>query len=124
MSAVSQRMDSIKNNGRDLLTQRVAVSAASNGNNTLIAAVTSSRIVVLAGVLVAAGSLTAKFQSAAGGTDLTGAMSMIVGVPLLLPHCPLGHFRTASGELLNLSLSAGTQVSGWLVYCLEAEPTL
>ena len=48
------------------------IAASSNGNNTLVTAVTGTKIRVLAYNLSAAGAVNAKFQSAAGGTDLTG----------------------------------------------------
>ncbi len=102
----------------------VKISAATMGDNTLVAAVTGKIIRVLSYNIVSAGSLTAKFQSAASGTDLTGAMSMVVGVPNTSPPPVFtsaglqGQFECVVGELLNLNLSAGTQVSGYLTYQL------
>lgn len=86
----------------------------------VVAAVAGRRIRVLAGLLVAAGSVTATWKS--GSTGLTGAMSMVVGVPL--PMAPsnsmdtVPHLQTAAGEALNLTLSGAVQVSGYLVYDL------
>ncbi|MCH8236448.1 MAG: hypothetical protein IIC29_10040 [Chloroflexi bacterium] len=68
--------------------------------------------------MVAAGAVVARFESAAGGTALTGAMSMITGVPFTA-YNPLGLFeQDVINELLNLELSGAVQVSGWLTYQL------
>lgn len=92
------------------------MSASTNGNNTLVAAVTGRKVRVLAAVLVAAGTVSPKFQSGAGGTDLTGAMPMVANGALVLPFNPEGWFETAAGALLNLALTAGVAVTGLLVY--------
>lgn len=103
------------------LVKRAAVSAASSGDNTLVAAVTGKRIKVLALVLVAAGAVTARLESAAGGTALTGVMSLITGTPLVLPLTFPGYHwvETAEGALLNLELGGAVQVSGDLLYYEE-----
>lgn len=96
----------------------LSVSAAGAGNNTLLAAQTGYKIRVLSYTLVAAGSVTVAFQSGAGGTDLTGTMSLIAGVPLVVDLQKEGHFETAASTLLNLSLGGAIQVSGHITYCL------
>ena len=81
------------------------------------------KIRVIGYTLVAASAVTAKFQSG-GSTDLTGAMSLITGVPLSphsdarLPAGVIGLFETNIGEKLNLVLGSGVQVSGHLAYVL------
>lgn len=96
----------------------LSISAASTGDNTLLAAVAGHKIRVLSYVLVAAGAVTAAFESAASGTALTGDMSLITGTPLVVPFQREGHFETVAGELLNLELGGNIQVSGHLTYCL------
>lgn len=96
----------------------VAISAASSGNNTLVAATAGHRIRVLSYTLVATSAVNAKFQSAASGTDITGLMTMATGVPISPAFQREGHFETVTGELLNLNLSGAVQVSGHLTYCL------
>ncbi len=98
----------------------LSISAASSGNNTLLAAVTGYKIRVLSYTLVAAGTVTAAFQSGATGTALTGTMTLIAGVPLVVDLQREGHFETAVSTLLNLSLGGATQVSGFCTYCLIA----
>lgn len=118
MSAVSQRVDTVKNGSVDLYPVYVKIDAASNGNNTLVSGVAGYKIRVLCGSMTAANTVTAKFQSAASGTDLTGAISLAVASQHQLAYSPVGHFQTDSGALLNLALSSNVQVSGWLVYVL------
>lgn len=94
------------------------ISAASSGNNTLLAATTGHKIRVHSLHIVAAGSVTADFQSGASGTSLTGVMTLIAGVPFTAEYETEGIFSTASGALLNLSLGGAVQVSGFLTYSL------
>lgn len=98
--------------------KKLVISAASSGDNTLLAAVAGHKIRVLSYKLVAAGAVTTRFESAAGGTALTGVMSQITGVPNDAQFEKEGHFETAVGELLNLELGGAVQVSGHLTYCL------
>lgn len=93
------------------------ISAASSGNNTIVAAVTSKKIRVLSMFLMAAGAVNAKFQSGAGGTDLSGLLSLdSLGAGMVLGFNPAGWFESASGVLLNLNLSAAVAVGGGISY--------
>jgi hypothetical protein len=100
-------------------TRSVAIAAASSGANALVAAAAGKIIRVMQYTLVAAGTVTAKFQSAS--TDLTGAMSMIVGLPIVAagPVSTGGRatplFQTVAGEALNISLGGAVAVAGHLV---------
>ena len=94
------------------------ISGATSGNNTIINAVTGLRARVIGLHMVAAGAVVARFESAADGTALTGAMSMITGVPFTAFN-PLGLFeQDVVNEILNMELDAAVQVSGWLTYQL------
>ena len=104
-------------NGTTALTPKFAViDAATSGNNTLVAAVTSKKIRVLALMLVAGGTVNVRFESGADGTALSGQMQLTAQTGFSLPHSPTGWFETASGTLLNLELSAAVSVDGMLVY--------
>jgi hypothetical protein len=97
--------------------QYAAVAAAAAGDNTLVAAVTGKRIRVLALALVASGGAnSARLESAAGGTALTGVMDIGDNGQLVLPYNPAGWCQTVAAELLNLELSAATAVAGALAY--------
>lgn len=93
----------------------VKIDAASSGNNTLVAAVSGKKIRVVGGMLMATADITVKFQSGAGGTDLTGPLPVGAKGGFAIATSPWGSFETASGALLNLNLSAGA-VGGFLVY--------
>lgn len=100
-----------------------AIDASTSGNNTLVAAISSSqvqatarKIRVLAYHFIVDGAVTAKFQSGAGGTDLTGAMSFPANGGIAAPFCAVGHFETATNTLLNLSLGGAVGVRGCLTY--------
>lgn len=108
--------------------KRVAISAAASGDNTLIAAVAGLKIKVLGLVMFAGGAVATRFESNAGGTALTGVITLSaagVGLgndSLILPMAPPGYhwFETVAGQLLNLELGGAVQVSGFLVYQLSA----
>ena len=106
------------NGGTQCAPVFVVVSAASAGDNTLVAAAgASNKIRVLGGMLVATGGAnTVRFESGASGTALTGQMDIVSDGQLPIPFIPLGNFETAANTLLNLELSAATSVAGWLVY--------
>lgn len=98
-----------------LIPKFAAISASSSGNNTIVAAVPGKKIRVLSYVLVGTTAVTAKFQSGAGGTDLTGAMP--IGANGVVSAGPdEGHFETAAGALLNLNLGSAVAVSGHVTY--------
>jgi hypothetical protein len=94
----------------------VTIAASSSGNNTIVAAVTAKKIRVLAAVLMANGTVNAKFQSGAGGTDLSGLFYMVANTGAALPYNPAGWFETGSNTLLNLNLSAAIAVGGCITY--------
>ena len=94
------------------------ISGASSGDNTLVAADATKKIRVFALSVVAAGAVTVRFESAAGGTALTGVMSFAANGGYVLPFNPAGWFETAVNQLLNMELGGAVQVSGHLTYGL------
>lgn len=94
------------------------IDHAVSGNNTLVAAVAGKKIRVLGFVLVSAGTVTARFESAADGTALTGQMTLAVNTVVSSGYNALGWFETVAGQLLNLELSAAVSVDGVLTYVL------
>lgn len=102
---------------------RAAIDASTSGNNTLVAATASVKTKVLSVTLTAAAAVTVTFQNGAGGASLTGAISLIAGVPYILDMVtnPDMHWmETSANTLLNLSLGGGVQVSGLIVYYQQA----
>ena len=94
------------------------IDHAGSGDNTLVAAVAGKKIRVLSYVLVSAGAVTARFESAASGTALSGQMTLAASTVVSAPYNKLGHFETIAGELLNLELGGAVSVDGHLVYQL------
>jgi hypothetical protein len=103
--------------GTTALTPKFAkIAAGASGNNTLVAAVVGKKIRVLAYNFMSEGTVNVKFQSGAGGTDLTGSSYLVANTGKVAPYNPVGWFETASNTLLNLSLSGAINVGGELVY--------
>jgi hypothetical protein len=96
--------------------KRAVIAAGTSGNNTIVAAVPGKIIRVYQLLLVSAGEVTTRWESAAGGTALTGFMPLVASSGYAPSFCPVGHFETVEGELLNLELSATITVGGWIVY--------
>jgi hypothetical protein len=109
--------------GTTALTVKFAAgNASSSGNNTLVAAVTGKRIRVLKYSLVGNGAVNATFQSGAGGAAISGTKYIDAqGRGIVADGGSLGVFQTASGALLNLSLSAAVSV-GWDLTYIEVNP--
>lgn len=102
--------------GTILTPKFAAIAASSSGNNTLVAAVVSKKIRVLGLWLTANGSVNAKIQDGASGTDKTGLAYLVVNTGLVLPFNPVGWCETTANTLLNLNLSAAVAVGGSLCY--------
>ena len=92
------------------------IAASSSGNNTLVAAVAGKKIRVVGLWLISNGTVNVKFQSGAGGTDLTGLAYLVANAGMVLPFNPAGWFETAAATLLNANLSAAIAVGGSLAY--------
>lgn len=92
-----------------------AISGATSGNNTLVAAVTGKKIRVISMVAIPTAAVGFRLESAAGGTALTGVIEL-TATGIVLPHNPSGWLETVAAQLLNMELDAATQVSGMLSY--------
>jgi hypothetical protein len=92
-----------------------AISTASSGDQTIVAAVTSKKITVYSYVLVADGTVAVTWKRAA--TAMSGAMALVVNSGISAhasASSPL--FQTGTGEALVLNLSAAIGVRGHLAY--------
>lgn len=86
------------------------------GDQTLVAAQGAGiKIRVLGFMLAPAAAAVVTFQSATGGTALTGAMN--IAAPIWIEGAPLGLFETLANQLLNLHQTGVVQLSGWLIWC-------
>ncbi|MBX4189784.1 hypothetical protein KW791_00580 [Candidatus Parcubacteria bacterium] len=104
-------------NGTAKLTPKFAtIAASSSGNNTIVSAVSTKKIRVIQMDLMADGDVNVKFQSGAGGTDITGLSYLTLNTGLVRGYSPIGWFETAASNLLNLNLSDAVAVGGSLTY--------
>jgi hypothetical protein len=92
------------------------ISTASSGASSLVSAVASKKIRVLALSLVANGAVNVKFQSHVTPTDLTGLYYLAANGGIVLPYNPNGWFQTIAGEQLDINLSGSVAVGGCLTY--------
>lgn len=90
--------------------KRTVINIASAVQQTIGAALSGNKVVLLSVMLVAAGAVTITFQS--DNTGLTGAMTLAAGQAIELSAERYGIMETATGEGLKFTLSGAVQVSG------------
>lgn len=100
----------------NLTIHYVPITASSNGDNTIIAAVSHIKLRVLSYLIVSNGTVDVKWKS--DSTDISGALPLIANTGAASGYNPNGHFQTAKGEALILNLSANISVQGH-VMCVE-----
>lgn len=98
------------------LSTRVAINAASSGDNTLVAATAGQTIRVHKLFLIASGTVNIKFRDGTAGTDFHPAIPLYAGGGVTLDFDGDPWFVTTAGNALALNLSAAVQVSGVLYY--------
>lgn len=91
-----------------------AVSFAAGGDNTVIAAITDTRIMVHRLFIVVAGATNITIKN--GSTSLTGAMPFAANGALVLDISGEPWFAVSKGSAFVVNLSAGVQVSGTVYY--------
>ena len=101
-----------------LLVRRAIVDATLLGDNEVVAAVAGQRIRVISLFYFCAGTVTVRFESAAGGAPITGQMEHTAQTGAVLARNVDGWLETAVGAALNLELSAAISVDGCLNYVL------
>ena len=97
------------------------VSINGAGDNQIVAAVALKKLKLLSACLIASGTTSMKWRS--NTTDLSGAMPLVVNSGFVLPASApgMGHYlESATGEALNINLSAGVTVTGHITYYEEA----
>ena len=96
------------------------IDASTVGSNTIVAAVTGKRILVLQYTATASANLDAYFSS--NSTAITGPLYLgshgttMAAYGALTPAGSVGLFRTEIGEPLNIVLSGSANVGGHLTY--------
>lgn len=115
--AATLSVDRLMNNLTQVTPTFAVIDAASSGDNTIVASAGSGNIILVHQVfMVAAGTVTVRFESGASGTALTGQMNLASNGGFVLPFSPVGWFKTAANTLLNLELSTATSVDGVIAY--------
>jgi len=89
------------------------INATTSGDTQVVAAVSNRRIVVVAYAVVASATVNIRFRS--GTTDITGSMRLVEGGGIAHAY-DAGLFQTATGQALNINLSANATVGGYVVY--------
>jgi hypothetical protein len=121
MSAANDRVNALFDRvGRQAVyagypVKSAVINCSTNGNNTIVAAVAGKLIRVLAIAIVSDGTTDVRWESGADGTALTGQIPLQTREGYTISN-PFGLFDTASNTLLNLELTAGINVHGWVTY--------
>ena len=89
------------------------INATTSGDTQVVAAVSNRRIVVVAFGVIASATVNIRFRS--GTTDITGSMRLVEGGGIAHSY-DAGLFQTATGQALNINLSANATVGGYVVY--------
>lgn len=96
--------------------QYAPISASASGVTTIVAAVAGKRIIVLRWSLSASGNVNVNLQSHTTTATATGLHYLTQYGSAGGAYCPAGIFATASGEALDINLSAAVAVGGELTY--------
>lgn len=96
--------------------KRAAINVASSGDNTVVAAVTGTKIVVTHYFIMPASAVTVTWKS--GSTEITGNIQLAANGGGNDSSPDEGLFETAEGEALILNLGGAVAVDGYLVYHL------
>lgn len=93
-----------------------AIISGTAGDVSVIAAVTGKKFRVLSFYVRQSAAGTVRFESAAGGTALTGVMvTTTADLAIECAFNPFGHFETTVSEALSIEAGTGA-VMGWLTY--------
>jgi hypothetical protein len=99
-----------------LTPQFSTIVASASGATTIVNAVASKRIRVVALQVIANASVNLKWQSHVSPTDITGLAYLAANGGYVLPYNPVGWFQTVAGEALDINLSGSVAVGGSLTY--------
>lgn len=98
--------------------QVAPINIAGATGGTVIAAVANKRIMVHGAHYQAAASVVLTVQDVAAGStvNLTGAMTMAQGIPVVLPWQNYPWYTVAAGDALVFATGASVQMSGRIMY--------
>jgi hypothetical protein len=98
---------------------QASIDVATSGDKTIVSGVVGKSIRVVSYLLLAASAVTAQWKSGTpGGTNLSGALPLITGIPVSPAGLvqtqgqEIALFTTNKGDDLVLNLGGNVQVSG------------
>lgn len=96
----------------------LSIIASDEGATTIVPAVADKSILVLKITVSVNADVNVKFQSKPAGaaSDLTGLFYCGAKGGIGLTYCKQGHFKTVSGESLDINLSGAVAVGGVVMY--------
>lgn len=117
---VQNTMDAsqMSNLGAIITPKFAPINVSSSGDNTIVATDSTHKIRVLSYVIVADGTVAAKWVNGTAGTAVSGAMSLVANTGIAAPFSPVGHFETSTTGNLVLNLSGAIGARGHCVYVL------
>ncbi len=113
---VALQTDAIMDDVTVLTPKFSAINATTNGDNTIVAAVSGKKVRVLSYSLVADAAVGCAFDDGSGGTELSGQMAFAANGGISVPFSPVGHFETTANTVLNLETDAVANVRGHVCY--------
>lgn len=120
LTAIADEVTMVAHGNKRVMVQYAILDKNVSGNNEIVAAQAGKFFVVLAYNIMSNGGVNTHFRSAS--TPVSGTTFMdAASKGKVASYNPKGWFKTATGEALNLHLSASIAVGGELVYAvLEA----
>ncbi len=112
----AQQVANLYNGTTAVTPQYAPITASSSGATTVVAAVSGKTIYVLRWSLSANGNVNVNWQSHTTTGTATGLHYLTQYASAGGAYCPAGIFATASGEALDINLSASVAVGGELTY--------
>ena len=100
------------------LVNRTFVSALTVGATLLVAGQGASRFIRVLSVVVWVVGLAVNIKFQSGATDICPVIRLGQATGTVLPFNPHGWFQTNPGDALNVNLSAASQTSVLISWCL------
>lgn len=111
---VAQDVSSLYNGATALTVKRILINKTATGD--LVALVSGKKIRVTNVFLMCSAALTVTFTSGTGPTSITGPIPIAANGGFAPGFDPTGHFETAAGEKLAMTISGTGTAAGWLNY--------
>lgn len=115
LTSIIEDVGSLGQNNVRVTAKHAIIDENASGNNEVVAAVAGKQILVIAYNFVSNGAVNAHWRS--NNAAITGNTYMdAASKGKVCGYNPKGWFKTATGETLNLNLSAAIAVGGEITY--------